>query len=518
MNAPALSRPSPSGAAHPAPRLARLAPPLFALLTFAVHAACGGRYGIFRDELYFIACGERLQAGYVDQPPGIALVARLAHALFGSWVPGLRLLPWLAAAATTWLVGRLALRLGGGPRGALVASATAFAAPLLLGVSHLLTMNAFEVALLTALALLLVRLVQGEDPRLWVAAGGVAGLAVLFKYTAGIVAVALLAGLLATQARRALRSRWALAGALVALAVVLPNLAWQAANGFPFLELVRRGQEVKNAPMSTAGFLLELWLEAGPLNVLVWLPGLAWLLLSRAARPARFLGVAVALYLGALLASHGKPYYAGAILPVLLAAGGAAWGRRTGRAWPAWALTAALLLMLPPALPSAIPILPEDQLVAHLERMHLQPAPMERDVQGELPQVFADMHGWQALADGVARVVETLPPEQRATAVVYGSNYGIAAAVDVLGKDLPPAISGHNQYWLWGLPPGRGDPVIVVSDAGEDCGGVYRERIEALRLPHDPYIRPFEDAHVIWICRGLTGSLPALWPRLKHYE
>jgi hypothetical protein len=67
-----------------------LGPTLVALAAFVLHAAAWDRYGVFRDELYFISCGERLAWGYVDQPPLIAAVARIAHGVFGLWVPGRR--------------------------------------------------------------------------------------------------------------------------------------------------------------------------------------------------------------------------------------------------------------------------------------------------------------------------------------------------------------------------------------------------------------------------------------------
>lgn len=503
-------------------RVPLAAPLALSVLALGLHAACGGRYGVFRDELYFMVCGRRLAAGYVDQPPGIALVARLATASFGTWVPGLRLLPWAAAAATVLLAGRLALRLGAAPAGAALASAGVLGAPVLLGLGHYLTMNAFEPALVLALALVLLRLARGEDPRLWVAAGGIAGLAVLFKYTSALVAVSLLAGLLATPARRALRTRWALAGAAVGLLVVLPNLAWQAAHGFPFLELVRNGQLRKNAPFTVAGFSRGLLLGANPILAPLWLGGAAWLLVARAARPVRFLGAGGVLYVALLVATRGKDYYAAPALPLLFAGGGAAASAllRSGAVRWAWALPAVALLGAVPVIPLALPLLPSDAFVRYQAALGLKPEAQERKAYGALPQIFADQHGWPELAGAVSAALTRLPAEERATAVVYGQNYGEAAAIDVYGPalGLPPAVSGHNQYFLWGVPPGRGDPALVISDEREDCGGLYRERSLAAERPHDPWVMPYEDRRQIWICRGAIRPLRESWSRLRHYE
>ena len=60
-----------------------------AAVKLGFHLITAGRYGIFRDELYYLACGEHLDWGYVDQPPMIAFVAWVARHLFGDWLVGL---------------------------------------------------------------------------------------------------------------------------------------------------------------------------------------------------------------------------------------------------------------------------------------------------------------------------------------------------------------------------------------------------------------------------------------------
>src|SRR5438128_12533244 len=84
-----------------------------AALKLIFHLLTANRYGIFRDELYYLACGEHLDWGYVDQPPLIALVAWMARHLFGDWLVGLRFFPVLAGADTVWLSGKLASDVGG---------------------------------------------------------------------------------------------------------------------------------------------------------------------------------------------------------------------------------------------------------------------------------------------------------------------------------------------------------------------------------------------------------------------
>lgn len=526
MNAPRAAPPLAEAVAPGPPRGAtratRALPAALAVATFALHGATGGRYGIFRDELYFIACGERLAWGYVDQPPGIAVVARAAHALFGTWVPGLRLLPWLASAATVLLAARLAIRLGGGAFAAALAGVAVALSPLLAALGHHLTMNAFEPLATVALAGVLARLARGGSPRLWLLAGALAAAGALLKYTSALLTLALLAGLAATPARRALATRWAPAGAALGAALVLPNLLWQAAHGLPFLELVRNGQLSKNAPFSLSGFARALLLEPGPLVAAVWLGGLAWLLAGGRARPFRFLGIGGALYLALLLAARGKAYYFAPAMPVLLAAGGVAAERALRHGAARAVALVAVAVTSAAGLPLAIPLLPVETFVRYQAALGVKPEPLERKAYGVLPQLFADQHGWVELAAAAAEVARRLSPEERARAAVFAQNYGEAAALEVHGDALGlslPVISGHNQYFLWG-PPARGaDPLLVVSDEREDCGGgLYRERTLAARLPSSPWVMPYEDARRIWICRGATRPLHEVWPSVRRYE
>jgi 4-amino-4-deoxy-L-arabinose transferase-like glycosyltransferase len=500
--------------------MAILGPAVVACAVFALHAACGGRYGVFRDELYFIACGERLAAGYVDQPPLVAVVARVAHSLFGLWVPGLRLASWVAAALLAFLAGRLAARLGGGAFAATLAAVAVGAAPVLLALGHYLTMNAFEPVLWTALALLLARLAQGGDARLWYAAGLVAAAGVLFKYSMAPFAIALTLGLLATPARQTLLRREAAAAALIAALLVLPNLLWQVRHGLPFLELVRNGQRYKNAAFSPGAFAGELVLEGNPLAAPLWAGGLLWLLLSARARPFRFLGLGAALLVAFLVLSRAKPYYLAPLLPLLFAGGAvgaeALFRKRLARGAAVVALAAVGIALAP----MALPLLPVERFVAYQERLGVKPHELERLRYGVLPQLFADQFGWEELARAVAGAAARLSPAERERAAVFARNYGEAAALELFGAPLgvPPVASGHNQYWVWGPPPGRGEVLLVVSDERETCGGVYRERALAARLPESPWVMPYESGMMLWLCRGPSRPLAEVWRREKHFE
>ena len=48
-----------------------------------VQLATGWRYGLFRDEFYYLACASHLDCGYVDHPPFSIIVLAGVRALLG---------------------------------------------------------------------------------------------------------------------------------------------------------------------------------------------------------------------------------------------------------------------------------------------------------------------------------------------------------------------------------------------------------------------------------------------------
>ena len=211
-----------------------MGPLAVAALAIGVHLVTAGRYGIFRDELYYIACSRHLAWGYVDHPPLIAGLTWVVVHLLGTGLLALRLLPALAAGGLVLLTAALAREMGGGGGARVMATVAVLAAPIYLLLHHWLTMNAFEPLLWAGVFWCAARMLNTGDTRLWLAIGGLTGVGLETKYSMAFCVAGLVVGLALTRERRLLMSPWAAAGGGCALLLILPNLVWLAANHFPF--------------------------------------------------------------------------------------------------------------------------------------------------------------------------------------------------------------------------------------------------------------------------------------------
>ncbi len=493
-----------------------------AALTLVFYLLTTAGYGYFRDELYYLACGEHLDWGYVDQPPFIALVAWLLRHTIGTSLFALRLLPGVAAALTVYLCGRLARLFGGSPFAEGLAALAAAVAPVYLVLFSLFTMNAFDILFCTVIVFVAARILAGAPPRTWVVFGLVAGVALENKMTPLFLGFGLAVGLIAARRWKQVASPWFWAGGLLAALLFAPNVAWQAQHGWPTAEFIANAQRMKIAPLGIAGYLTQQALLLHPLALPIWMAGLWFLLRSEEGRPWRPLGWMYVVVLVLMLLERSKPYYLSPLYPMLFAGGAVVTGRVTAsRAATRLRPVIVIALLATGALmaPLVKALLPVDALLAYHKWV---PIPTENGERGRKPttwQIFADQFGWPELTSTVARVYRSLPPADRARACIGAGNYGEAGAIDFFGPKygLPKAISGHNNYFLWGPHDCDGRVMILIGDDRARAEELFEEVTLAAQM-NVPDAMPQEARAPIWICRRFRGGdLRRLWALAKTF-
>ena len=489
-----------------------------AALKLILHLYAGRYYGYFVDELYNLALARHLAWGYVDVAPMIALIGRIEITLFGSSLSAIRLAPALAGAALVLLAGAIARELGGRRFAQGLAALCVLLAPGILAQSHFFGVNAFEPLCWMGCALILIRIINTGNEKLWLYFGLLAGLGLETKHSMLIFGFGLVTGLVLTPQRKHLFSRWLVLAGLLAFLLWLPNLLWNIQNHFPFLELqenIRR--DGRNVSLSLGSFFVEEILAMLPLSAPIWIVGLWGLVRGRYRALAFAWGIATAI----ILAMNPRVYYLFPAFPMLFAAGAVqfeAWLGRPRLAWIKPAYCALMVLMGALLAPTMLPILPPETFIRYAAATHLEPPPIENARLGPLPQLFADQFGWEDMAAAVARAYNNLPAAIRPRTAIFGQNYGQAGAIDLFGPryGLPPAISGHQNYFLWGPRGATGESMIVMGDRQEVLESEFDFVRKVAHMGH-PYAMPYEHIDIFY-CRGLKGPLAEAWPKVKNWH
>jgi 4-amino-4-deoxy-L-arabinose transferase-like glycosyltransferase len=500
---------------------------LIALGYVGLHLATSTRYGYFRDALYYLACGEHLSFGYVDHPPLIAILAWIVRHTVGTSLPALIIWPALSGAGRVILVAAFARELGAGRFGVVLAAALAVTPGVWWVIDHQFAMNTFEALLWTGCAYVVLRLIKTQNAKLWLIFGLIAGVGLENKYSIVIFAFALLLGLLLTKERRLLFTPWILAGGGVALLIFLPNLIWNLKYHWPFLELMHNIRATgKDIVLPPGRYLLQQIMMLNPVSFPFWFGGLLYYFLSQEGRRFRALGWAFVVTLGFFLITSAKDYYSAPSYPMLLAAGGVATERLFAKlARPKLVpilKTASFILLIigvVPLLPLVLPILPIETFVRYQSHLPFEVPKTERSFVGAvLPQYYADEFPWRETVAAVARVYQSLTPEEQAKTAIFCQNYGQAGAIDFFGAQygLPKAISGHQTYFLWGPRNYTGEIIIVVGESEEelkdDCDSV---KVGATQS--SPYAFWYERRPIL-LCRGLKWNLREGWAQVKHWR
>ena len=469
-----------------------------------VLVAFASGYGYHRDELYFVAAGERLDWGYADQGPLTPLIARAMSEIAPDSLVVLRLPSAVAAGVIVLLTGLLARELGGGRRAELVAAACTAVAVIVLFNGHLLSTSTFDLLVWTAVTWLVVRAVRTGDDRLWLAAGVALGLGLLNKPLPAFLAVGLLAGVMIAGPRRLLRNPYVWSGAAIALALWSPWILWQADHDWPQIDVsssIAAGESTSSEPWwAIVPFQLLL---VSPVLSPVWVAGLVRLFRDPDVRELRFLAWAWVVLAGVFMATGGKPYYLAGLLPVLIAAGAVqveAWLEQGRRGARKAVLAAAVAGSAATGLIIALPVLPADGA----------------DPVVAVNEDVGETIGWPELARTVADVHRGLPDPARA--VILTRNYGEAGAIDRYGPalGLPRAHSGHNAYGDWGPPPDGGAPVIAIGLRPRELAAHLRDCTVAARIDNRAGVENAERGKAVMVCSGPNRPWSRQWPALRH--
>jgi Dolichyl-phosphate-mannose-protein mannosyltransferase len=459
------------------------------------------RYGPHRDELYFVAAGQRLAWGYPDQPVFAPLLARLATELAPHNLLVLRLPSLIAMALLVICAAAFARLLGGGRAAQVLTASTIAASVITVTLGHRLSTATFDTLAWTAVLLVVGQALHDDRPRLWLVAGLLAGLGLHNKTAVVVLLFAVLLGVLLVPGCRAqLRTPYPWLGGVIAILLWLPNLGWQFMNGWPVLGLGADIAEEFGGVAGRLGLLLQALAMFSPLIAIVWIYGLVQLFRRPGWTRLRPIGVAFLVAAVIFVIAGGKGYYlAGAIVP-LVAAGctalAARWsGRRLVAAGVVLAVSAAV------AWPAFVPVLPVRTYAASF-----YPA---------LDSDQLETIGWPEYVDTVRAAVDSLPADQRTTAVVFTRNYGEAGALDWYGLGRP-VFSGHNAYGDWGPPPEGARPVIVVGLS--DPAANFTDCHVAAMINNDAHADNEERGRPIWVCSAPQGGWAEQWPRLVHLD
>lgn len=490
------------------------------LLVHVLVNAFGG-YGIFRDEFYYWACADHLAWGYVDQPPFSIAVLAGWTAMFGDSMFSIRVLPVLCGAVVVFLTGKMVQELGGNRFAQVLAATAVIVAPGFLALHGFYSMNAFDHLFWAVLLFIVIKIIQTQNSKLWLLFGLVAGLGLQNKISVLFLIFGLGVGILLTFHRRWLLDKFLWMGAAIAGLLFLPHIVWQIQHNWPTLEFMSFAATYKNVSLSPVQFFVEQIVNMNPVTVWIWLGGLVALLVSKPLRPFRLFAVAYFAIFLLFVLQNGKPYYLFPIYPVLFASGAAVFGALFSRRYIRWLKPATLILLVTFGLlivPLALPILPVERFIQVSKVIGLTPSAGENHEMGVLPQHFADMHGWEEMVAEIAQVYHALPDSDKAAASIYVQNYGEAGAIDYYRDkyNLPPALCGHNNYYLWGLRGQTGEVMIIFGGRQQDHEQVYESVEMVTRFTH-PYVMPYENNQPIYICRGLKMPLNEVYPRTKHF-
>ena len=498
---------------------------LFAFIKLVIHLLTNwlGGYGYFRDELYYIACSDHLDMGYVDQPPLSIFLLGVNRYFFGDSLFAIRMLPAIVGSVTVFLTGLMALRLGGGKFAQSVACTASIVSLINLAADSYYSMNSFDMLFWLWGAYLIIRLVSTGDWIYWIYLGFDVGFGLLNKISIAWFAIGFFVALVLTPERRWLKTAFPYLGGLLAVVLFLPFILWNIDNNFAHYEFMRNATLVKYKSIVPMDLIEGQLTLPSPLTLPLWLAGLFFYFYMKEGKKFVALGWIYVTTLIILIANwHSKPEYLGPAYGMLFAGGAVAFellfkGHKLSWINPTYATILGIGGMA--LAPAVLAVLPVEKYIAYATILGISPGSSEGKDLDKLPQFYADRFGWEDKVETVAHIYHSLPPEDQERCAIFSDNYGRCSAIDFFGKNygLPASIGNHNNYWIWGPRNYTGDVVLILGGELWDKESKF-EHVQVAGEVASNYCMPYENNLKIYICRGLKVPLKDLWFHLKDYN
>jgi len=498
---------------------------IISFLTLLIHLFTNAfaSYGIFRDEFYYLACANRPDIGYVDQPPLSIWVLTAIRFLFGDSLFAIRLLPAILHAILVYLTGKITLRIGGGTTAVTISCMAVAFAPVILGMNTIYSMNTFDFIFWSLTAYILILSIQDEKKNLWLILGLVLGLGLLNKVGILWLCFGVFIALLLTSNRKYLKTIKPWLAFIIAFLLFLPYIIWNITHDFAHVEFIQNALRYKYSGLTTMDFIAGQFMNINPASSIIWLAGLYFFFFHIEGKKYKMLGI---VYLTAffilLINGHSKAEYLAAAYPILFAGGGVLIEKISQLKNWRWLKNAVIIpLVLSGILliPLALPILPVKAYINYTDALGFAPSTAESKELAELPQFYADMFGWEELAKDVSKVYQSLPEDERKTTVVFCGNYGEAGAIEYYSKkyELPDVFSPHNSYWYW-WDFNRKVTTILVLGGDEEDHFDSLEEVKLAEIHKCKYCMPYENNLPIFVCRGLKRSVEEIHSSDKNFD
>ncbi len=485
-------------------------------LHFATNA--WGPYGFHRDEFLYMAMGERLRLWHMDFPPAIAMLSEITRFTLGDSLFAIRFFPAVLSAALICFAVVLAWEFGGGQFAQALAGLAVLANLLFLRTGSLFQPVVLDQVCWTVGLWALVRLARSDEQRWWLVFGVACGFGFLSKFSILLFGLAVFLALLTTSTRRSLVTRWPWLAFMTVILIGSPSIVGQITLGYPVLDQMGVLRQAQLARVTTAEFLWQQFSMG--LGTVVAAVGLYALTFGRDWRAYRLVGWSCAWAFVLLIVLHGKDYYIGPVYPTLFAAGAVVLERLKPRPWGVvarWTIAGAVVVYALITLPLGLPFLEPARMEWYLARLGSESAVTTNVGAVErLPQDYADMLGWEEQVEAVAQVYYDLDPADRAKAVLLGSNYMEAGAIDFFGSryELPKAIATVGSYWFFGPGDPPGEVVVAIGFDRDDLTSFFDWVDPAAFVTHSHAVAEQRDL-TIFVCRRPSETLQQAWPRFE---